>query len=241
MRPVALLQHDHTQRPGLLLDFLNEMGIPTVTYMPHEEGAAPVNARDYSGIALLGSQNSVNDPLPWINDEVALFQCALSTDIPVLGHCFGAQIMAKAMGARVRRNAWPHIGWGTLRATPDARQLFNATHVPTFNWHYETFGIPLGAQRLLFGQYCINKGFQIGKHLAFQCHFEVTESIIQEWCAQGEPELLTAQGPTVQPVTEILKAMHEELPKVQRIARHIYGKWASNLLRTSPSINRICQ
>ena len=239
MRPVALLQHDQNQRPGLLLDYLNELNIPSVTFMPDEGDEPPDNAKDFSGIVLLGSQHSVNEPLCWITREVALIQSAMSADIPVLGHCFGGQLMAKALGAPVQRNAWPNIGWSHLRATPHADNLFGSSTVPAFNWHYETFGIPQGAQRLLFGQHCLNKGFRYGKHLAFQCHFEVTESIIKDWCDQSKAELQHVKGPAVQSIEEIMARMPYELPKVRRVARQVYQQWASGL-PTTPKIGYAC-
>lgn len=231
MRPVALFQHDRTQQPGLLLEFLEEADIPVQIFFPENDGHVPVNAKDYSGIVLLGSQRCVNDPLPWIHREMALVHNAFAWDIPVLGHCFGGQLMAKTLGAPVRRNVWPNIGWSALRPTPFGSDLFGNDLVTTFNWHYDTFAIPQGAQRLLFGQHCINKGFRMGCHLAFQCHFEVTEDIVRQWCQTGQDELRHATGPAVQPVQTILEQMPDRLPKLQRTAKHVYRHWSAALHR----------
>lgn len=233
MRPVALIQHERTQGPGLLRDYLNEQHIPNVTFMPDEGEDVPIHAKDYSGIVLLGSQHCVNEPFPWIHREVALCLSALEADVPLLGHCFGAQLMAKSLGAPVRRNVWPNIGWSQLRATPYAKELFGSDFVPAFNWHYDTFGIPARADRLLFGPYCINKAFRLGKHLAFQCHFEVTQEIIQTWCAKSVSELASAKGPAVQSAQYILSAMPQALPEVHRFARRIYQYWTTGLIRDS--------
>ena len=76
MRPVALMQHDRTQRPGVLLDYLNEAGIPSVIFTPEDGDDVPSSARDFSGLVLLGSPHSVNELLPWIDKEHALVrQC----------------------------------------------------------------------------------------------------------------------------------------------------------------------
>ena len=231
MKPVALLQHDRTQRPGVLLEFLSQQGIPSVTFTPEEGGFVPRSAKDFSGVVLLGSHRSVNDELPWIDTEVALVRNAMAADIPVLGHCFGAQLMAKSLGARVSRNAWANIGWSRLRVTPHARALFDASEIVAFNWHYETFSIPPGAHRILFGEHCLNKGFAIGKHMAFQCHFEVTEDIVREWCSNADAELEAVAGPAVQTRQQILACMREALPKLHRVGRQVYRHWAAGLVR----------
>lgn len=239
MRPVAILQHDQTQRPGVLLEFLQEMGLQTITILPEEGDTVPSQAKDFSGIVLLGSPHSVHDPLVWIDRELALVHGALAADVPVLGHCFGGQLMAKALGAPVRRNAWPNIGWATLRTTPYANDLFDGLSVPSFNWHYDTFAIPKGAQRTLVGTHCFNKGFRMGRHLAFQCHFEVTKDIIQQWCQEGGKELTCSHGPGVQSAEGILSELEWQLPRLRQVARRVYRQWVIGLPR-SPFVSCAC-
>lgn len=231
MRPVALIQHDRTQRPGHLLNLLHQWDVPTRCFLPEEGESVPHHARDFSGIVLLGSNHSVNEPVSWIKAERALVLDAMHADVPLLGHCFGAQQMARALGAPVCRNAWPNIGWSRLTPTPAGRMLLGDEPVRAFNWHYETFGIPSGAQRLLFGRHCINKGFRIGKHLAFQCHFEVTEEIVREWCRTARNELAQASGPAVQCEAQILGALPAILPGLRATAERVYRQWATHLRR----------
>lgn len=231
MKPVALMQHDRTQRPGFLLDFLNEQGIPSVTFAPEEGDDVPRSAHDFSGIILLGSPRSVNDPLPWIQQELALVRAAMAADVAVLGHCFGGQLIAKSLGATVCRNAWSNIGWSRLRVTPPGQALFGASQVVAFNWHHETFGIPRGAQRTLFGEHCLNKGFVFGKHMAFQCHFEVTDDIIREWCSTSQAELSSACGPAAQKYDDIIAGLEPNLPGLHRVARQVYRSWINGLTR----------
>ncbi|HEU6456172.1 MAG TPA: type 1 glutamine amidotransferase [Roseateles sp.] len=229
MRPVLILQHDSTQRPGQLLAQLTQSGIDTRIVMPDHGDAVPHQASDYSGIVLLGSNRSVNEPLGWIDDELDLLRRALAADVPMLGHCFGGQMMARAMGARVGRSGLANIGWSRLHVTPAGMRLLQAQEVTAFNWHYETFQIPAGARRLLYGTHCLNKGFEIGPHLAFQCHFEVDESIIRDWCSQSADELSRAKGPAVQAPSMILKDLPQRVAELHRIARLVYSEWTSRL------------
>lgn len=230
MKPILILQHDPLQQPGYLLDFLDERDVPSVIIRPCDGDSVPRRARAFSGIVALGSDNSVNDPEGWIRSELELARNALETDVPMLGHCFGGQLMARAMGQVVRRNACPNIGWSTLKLTSVGQALFgHRTQVQAFNWHYETFGIPRGAQRTLFGAYCLNKGFVIGKHMAFQCHFEVTEAIVRAWCEAHRQELSEALGPAVQSETQILTCLPERVATVHVAARAAYAAWLAPL------------
>ena len=235
MRPIALFQHDPNQRAGYLQAFLNAWHVPTVHIHPEAGDAVPRQARDFSGLVLLGSNRSVNDPLPWIAQEKALLQQALAMDIPVLGHCFGGQLLARALGAEVMRNPVPCIGWETLHVTPPARALFGgAAEVVTFNWHYETFAQPKGATRALFGTHCRNKGFTLGPHIGLQCHLEVTEEIVRDWCQAGALELLRPCGPSVQPVETVLASLQHQLPRTREAARWLYAGWLAQVLRRQP-------
>lgn len=230
MKPVAIFQHDKTQRPGYLLKFLEDRGIPTCIFAPMEGDAVPHRSESFSGLIFLGSNGSVNDPLAWIDRERQLLRDAVLRDVPVLGHCFGGQLLATALGGRVTRNATPCIGWAKLQVTPDWRRWFDgAAEVTAFNWHYETFSIPPGAQRTLFGTHCLNKGFAMGRHLALQCHLEVTEDIVREWCAAGAAELQDHPGVAVQQESQMLFGLHQRVAALHKVAHSVYVHWMAGI------------
>lgn len=230
MRPVAVIQHDSVQGPGMLNTLLGQWGIPVVHIQPALGDTVPRAANRFSGIAMLGSDHSVHDPVRWIHEERALVRDALSQDVPLLGHCFGAQMLAIATGAQVRHLPKPDIGWRMLRPTPHACDLFDTDEaIPSFNWHHETFDIPVGAERILVGQNCLNKGFRMGPHLALQCHLEVTTETLTAWCRHGAAELQAECGPSVQRASQILSEAPVWLPALHALARHVYGQWAARL------------
>jgi len=232
MRPVAILQHEAHQGPGFLHEFLQEQGVPVRLLRPDLGDPIPRSAADYSGLVVLGSEHSVHDRLDWIRAEQRLIQDAVRLDMPVLGHCFGAQQLALALGARVTRNAWPNIGWSRLWVTPEARPLFGGEHeVQVFNWHYDTFEIPRGARRTLFGPHCLNKGFALGPHMGFQCHLEVTEASVRQWCASGQQELGQVRGPAVQSASAMLRGLRERAQGLHQLARGVYRQWSAQLER----------
>ena len=164
--------------------------------------------------------------------ERCLLQDALACDVPVLGHCFGAQMLARAMGARVWRNPCPHIGWSSVWVTRQAQDLMQLPRqITQFNWHYDTFGLPPGATRSMYGALCLNKGFVHGRHWAFQGHLEVTEASVRAWCLEGEDELRHASGPAVQRAAQILAQLPQQLARLHATARRTYSAWTAQLDR----------
>ena len=232
MRPVLILQHEAAQGPGYLLQCLRDRDVPVHLLRPDLGDTLPRNASAFSGLVVLGSDHSVHDGLPWIRAEQTLLIDALRLSRPVLGHCFGAQQLARAMGAGVARNPRPDIGWRELWITPAARACFGGRdRLLSFNWHYDSFQIPAGASRTLFGANCLNKGFALGPHLGLQSHLEVTERSLRDWCAHGREELRHARGLTVQTEAEILAALPERLAQLRVAAASLYHHWIGQLDR----------
>ncbi len=234
MKPVAIFRNVAHEGPGFLATFLHEANIPSVLFDTDDMAGLPSSALDFSGIVLMGGPMSVNDELPWMARVLAIVQQAMAADIPVLGHCLGGQLMAKACAARVSKNTVKEIGWGPATVTDSAVakhwfadiECFNA-----FHWHGETFDLPAGASHLLASAHCQNQAYAMGKHLALQCHIEMTPDMIKSWCDEGQHELLEAKGsPTVQQAD----GMQENLPLhcffLQKVARQLYGQWIKGLL-----------
>ena len=104
MKPVAIFRHIAGEGPGYLAIFLDRQSIPWQIIRIDAGEAVPTNPQAFSGLVFMGGPMSVNDPLPWVTDELSLIRAAVAQDIPVLGHCLGGQLMAKALGAKVTEN-----------------------------------------------------------------------------------------------------------------------------------------
>lgn len=129
----------------------------------------------------------------------------------------------------------PQICWGQVLATKfeEARDWFGERReLNVFHWHYESFDIPRGAKRMLFGYYGINKGFAIGKHLGLQIHLEVTEDIVREWCLLGQHEIDSQLAPSVQSRATILTQLPEKIRALHRISERVYTHWSAGLPRS---------
>ncbi|OGS90752.1 MAG: glutamine amidotransferase [Gallionellales bacterium GWA2_60_18] len=233
MKPVAIFRHYPSEGPGYLAGFLDAHRIPQQLIAIDAGEAVPDSAEGFSGLVFMGGPMSVNDDLPWIAQVEALIRAAVARDIPVLGHCLGGQLMSKALGGRVSRNPVKEIGWGEVVVADNdtARAWFGEIRrFDAFHWHGETFSLPQDAERLLSSAHCVNQGWARGKHLALQCHVEMTEQMIREWCEIGADEMLAAQdSPAVQSASEILRQMEAELPRLHQVAAQLYGRWITGL------------
>ena len=233
MKPIAIFRHALTEGPGYLAEFLDERKIPWRLIAIDIGDAVPHSASAYSGLVFMGGPMSVNDDLPWIAPALALLHDAVARDIPLLGHCLGGQLISKALGGVVSRNPVKEIGWGevTVSGNDIAHSWFGSVrNFQAFHWHGETFALPQGAMHLLSSVHCANQAYAIGKHLALQCHIEMTAAMIASWCEIGAKEVLASSlSPAVQPVHVIQQQMAEKLPQLQKVAEQLYGKWIQGL------------
>lgn len=233
MKPVAIIQFSPTEGPGYLAGALDAAAIPWQLIRIDEGDALPPSCNDYSGIAMMGGPMSVNDPLPWILPLLDMIRQSVECDVPLIGHCLGGQLMAKALGGEVTDNKCKEMGWQPVVVVGDsyARPWFGDVRAfTTFQWHYQTFSIPPGATRILCNEYCENQAFTLGPHIGFQCHIEMTEAMVQTWCESDEGEVAAASGvPSVQPVSQILSGLDERVKNLNRIADGVYSCWISGL------------
>lgn len=237
MKPVVIFRHAVIEGPGFLATFLDEHAIPWQLVKIDADEPVPASMAEYSGMILMGGPMSVNDDLPWMPPLFALIQEAVQLDIPVLGHCLGGQLISKALGATVGRNPVKEIGWGevTTSESAEARHWFDdLPRFQVFHWHGETFDLPAGATHLLSSHYCRNQAYSIGKHLAFQCHIEMTANMVRSWCEAGMNEIQhAAYSPGVQQPKEIRRDLESRIGTLQAVARPIYEKWIAGLKHSS--------
>ncbi len=233
MKPVAIFRHFPIEGPGYLAAFLDAHAIPWRLVRIDAGETLPSATGQFSGLAFMGGPMSVNDDLPWIAPALALIRQALASDIPLLGHCLGGQLMAKALGGVVSRSPVKEFGWGEVSVAdnPVACEWFGDLSVfEAFHWHGETFTLPADATCLLSSRYCENQAFALGKHLAMQCHVEMTAEMVKAWCAAGSGETTGGSGPPVQTAEAMQQDLANRVAALNGIARHLYTKWATGLV-----------
>jgi hypothetical protein len=100
-----------------------------------------------------------------------------------------------------------------------------------FHWHGETFSLPAGATHLLASQYCQNQAYAIGKHLAFQCHIEMTPEMVEAWCDVGADEIRqSSASPAVQSTEVIMENLPLHCFFLNKVANQVYTQWIKGLV-----------
>lgn len=237
MKPVGVFRFSDTEGPGHFATFLDANRVPWKLVKLDEGDCVPPSSEAFAGLAFMGGPMSANDELPWTQPVLALMRDAVARDVPVIGHCLGGQLLARALGGAVTKNPVKEIGWNRVEVvdSPRAREWFGGDleEFTTFQWHGDTFSIPPGGERILTGPHCPNQAYVMGdRHLGLQCHVEMTPEMIASWLASGAGELkANLASPAVQDARTIASLMPDNLPKLSTTAERLYRRWMRNLRR----------
>ncbi|HEV3241424.1 MAG TPA: type 1 glutamine amidotransferase [Casimicrobiaceae bacterium] len=234
MQPVAIFRFSPTEGPGHFAEWIDAHGLARRLIALDEGDPVPTDPRGFSGIAMMGGPMSANDDLPWSAALLDLVRGAVAADVPVLGHCLGGQILAKALGAPVTRTPAPEIGWGEVRvqgADSGSAWFGKRDAFTTFQWHYEVFALPPGATRVLTNAHNPNQAYTLGKHIGLQCHIEMTRPMVETWCRTGAAELPASSTGATQSREDIYADLEPRLAALSRLADDVYAHWANGLVR----------
>jgi GMP synthase-like glutamine amidotransferase len=128
---------------------------------------------------------------PFLSYEFRLMEQALKLNIPILGICLGAQMLAKVLGARVYKgDKGKEIGWMDVFKVGE-HELFQEfpNTLKVFQWHGDTFELPKGALRVYASEKYENQAFVYGKAVGLQFHIEVDQNMVKEWAELYHDEL----------------------------------------------------
>ena len=230
MRKLLVFQHSAREPLGILDPLLRRSGF-RVRYVnfSREPHAQPDISR-YNGLVVLGGPMNVDqaDLYPHLTTEIAAIQEALRRELPVLGICLGAQLLAAALGANVRPNPVREIGWYRLHPTAAAqsdrlcRHLDGSQHV--FQWHAYTFDLPHGAVHLASTSTCEHQAFRYGdRAYGLQFHLEADRHLIERWLQvpeyRAEIEALGASHH----LDHIRLATHGHMDGAQHLSGRVFG------------------
>lgn len=234
MKPVLILQHLDSDGPAYLGTWLRREGLPFEVRNSEAGEPYPAHMGGCSALAVLGGEMSANDPLPSLRRAEVLILDAMARGLPVIGHCLGGQLMARALGARVAASPAPEIGWHRIRLQPGeaARSWFGDEAEPTvFQWHEEAFDLPPGAAWLAGSPACPHQAFAIGVHLAMQFHLELDAEKLQRWAALDTPQFhaLQQRHASVHGGEAMCAAAPRWLPLQQALADRVYARWLAPL------------
>lgn len=193
-KTALVLQHDSTIHLGNLAPVLTARGYDIQVLDARITDFATLDVTP-TLVVVLGNDNGVyeKDALPYIAAEEAWLASRLAAQQPTLGVCFGAQMMASALGERVYKGDSTQIGFREVVPT-EAGATSPIRHfagVPVMEWHGDTFDLPAGATLLAGSSDYANEAFALGRWgLAVQFHPETTEEMHAEWLAIGRESVV---------------------------------------------------
>ena len=200
-KKVLFLYNDPIAPEAMLGAAFDECGydIETFEVVPASHSGTPAfdvtfpDPLGYDAIVPLGSRWGVNDGLAWVDSEAAMVRDAHSAGVPMLGVCFGGQLLAHALGGSVRRSDDPEIGWYDVESTrPDVIPAG-----PWFQWHFDTFRIPDAAVEIARNRNA-SQAFVLGRTMGIQFHPELDEQLLEQWLSGDGHDEIAGLGLTAE-------------------------------------------
>lgn len=201
---IFYIKHIPIEGPETLGEFFHSEDFSARIVDLSQGQALPGSLHDLEAVICLGGPMNVyeEDQYPFLKQETIFLRKVMAKNIPLLGICLGAQMIAKACGAKVKKSPVTEIGWRNVRLTQDGKDdaIFEGMgpELKVFQWHGDTFELPRGATLLARGRECVSQAFCVGPHTyGFQFHVEVTAKNISEWAdaylEKGRSQVLLRQ------------------------------------------------
>jgi len=196
------------------------------TYLDAWYDDFPSDPLEADVLVVLGAPVGVYEltDFPFISEEIDLVRLRLQAGRPVFGVCFGSQIMAAAMGAKVVKGPDFEFGWAPLNLTPSGStsplKHYGASGRSVFHCHGDTFDLPKDAELLASTDAYVNQGFSLGPHLAMQFHGEVTERGLRRWYIGHSARIRSSIGQST------LRLQTEDVAAATSVAHDlVVGDW----------------
>ncbi len=229
---MLVLRHVAHEGLGTIADALVRQQTPYSVVDMFAQAPREFDPRQWSGLIVMGGPMNADqtDRYPFLADEVRWLRQAVDAELPVLGVCLGAQLLAKSLGAKVFANRVKEIGWYEvdLFSTAADDPLFRGVASPAtvFHWHGDTFDLPKGAVQLARGAQCENQAFRFGQSAyGLQFHLEMTAAMIDDWLCEGNNCGELAGLNYIDPAA-IRRETPRQLPLMEKLAGTVFPRFA---------------
>jgi GMP synthase (glutamine-hydrolysing) len=187
-RPTLLaIQHVPWEGPHRILDACGALHVQTVKPLAGQQLPAHV---EVAGAVVMGGPMNVDEVerFPGLAAEREWLTEAVRHELPVLGICLGAQLLARALGAEVRAGEGPEIGFAPVEVSDAADPVLGglAPSTDVLHWHGDVFDLPDGAQPLASSERTEHQAFRVGNAWGALFHPEADFALVEAWLAVPE-------------------------------------------------------
>jgi GMP synthase (glutamine-hydrolysing) len=225
VRRTLIVQHEIDAPSGLIGEWLDEHAVD-IDVLRIDIESRVVDPIQYDLIVSLGSDRAAyDDSLPFVATEQLLLRQAVEARVPVLGICFGAQLLARALGGDVSRARRLELGWVPVH-TRDPELIGEG---PWFQWHSDAFTLPPTA-RLIAESDVGPQAYIVGRSLGLQFHPEVTPTIVEGWL-RAYPQILVSAG--VDPETLFLETARRAADS-RLVMRRLLQRYLQTIAQITP-------
>lgn len=228
MGEIVALRHVSFEHLGSLVPLARKWGHRIHYLEVGVDDLGAIEATEPDLLVVLGGPIAAYDErhYPYLSRELALIEARLKSGLPLLGICLGAQLIARAMGARVYAGERAEIGWGPLQITEAGRQSCLAPlsddGAQVLHWHGDTFDLPAGTRGLAASELYPNQAFSADSVLALQFHLEVLSAEIERWLIGHAHEISATTGVTVEGLRAAAAGFGKPL---EGLAAEIFRDW----------------
>lgn len=223
---IYCLRHVAFEGPGVISDWAAKCDHELIEVCVFNNDPFP-DIGLVDALVIMGGPMSAYYDLEWLDREKTFIGKALVKDVPILGICLGAQLLADVLGARVYAHAFKEIGWLPVLKTKEGLNSELLADWPeawtTFHWHGDTFDLPDGAMHLIRSEACENQAFQYGKAVGLQFHMEMTEEGIADVSDRCSHEFVEA--PFIQPREALSGSPH--MKQNHQLLSSFLDRWLS--------------
>ena len=226
-KKILIIEHHNETEIGIIDEFCKKNNILIDIIKPLKLNIISdkfLNTNEYQGVIILGGAMNVSDTdqYPGLINEMSLIEKILKSNIPTLGICLGAQLIANIFGAEVdwHKDEMVEIGYKKVKQERN-NNFFNDFPKYVYHWHQQGFTLPRNSKRLATNNTFMNQAFMINDMIfGFQFHPEINEMMIKNWCNKNS-KLITKLGAS---------SCKEQLEDHKRYSANV-KKWFENFLK----------